>query len=74
MGQKEKISFIPAWPNKKDQMGHKHVGHRHVVDGSSMIGFSHVIYDSEEDISGIKSGPLAGKQHSNYWATRSNES
>ena len=37
--------------------------HENMVDGSSMIGFPLVIADSEQDMPGIKPGPLG-------WHTR----
>ena len=38
-------------------IGHKHVVHGNVVDGSSMIVFPLVIADSERDMPGIEPGP-----------------
>ena len=37
---------------------HKHVVHRNMVDGSSMIGFPLIIADIERDMPGSKPGPL----------------
>jgi hypothetical protein len=36
----------------------KQVVHKNMVDGNSMIGFLLVIADSEQDVLGIKPGPL----------------
>ena len=44
--------------NPASSLAHKHVAHRNVVDGSSMIGFPLVMADSERDMPGIEHGPL----------------